>query len=167
MLVSPLRIKKSTIDQLESSTILYFTGLTRSANQIENEKKKLLESEKSINLMHGIKKIANLMKNNLIEGDVKSFAINLEKSWFLKKKVTESISNIELDKIYNLAKKNGAYSGKITGAGGGGFFFFIVDPMKKNNLIRVLNEQQGRVFNFSYIQNGVSTWKIHKSLIKY
>ena len=39
VIVNPLRIKKWVIDELEASIVLYFTGLKRSANQIEKEKK--------------------------------------------------------------------------------------------------------------------------------
>lgn len=160
VIVNPLRIKKWIINELEASTVLYYTGLTRSANQIEKEKKNLVSNKTSLDAMHKIKDIAISMKQDILEGDIQNFAFNLEKSWDLKKTTSDTTSNIEIDKIYSLAKNNGAYSGKITGAGGGGFFFFIIDPIKKKQLVEALNLQQGNVFNFKFVEDGASAWKI-------
>ena len=41
----------------------------------------------------------------------------LDKTWDLKKKLSNSVSNNRLDSLYNFAKKNGASGGKILGAG--------------------------------------------------
>ena len=145
---------------MEASIVLYFTGLKRSANQIEKEKKSLVSSKVSLDAMHKIKEMAILMKQDILEGDIKSFALNLDKSWGLKKHTSNSISNKKIDEIYTLAKKNGAYGGKMTGAGGGGFFFFIIDPCNKVNLVNALNKQQGSVFNFKFVEDGACGWKI-------
>ena len=37
------------------------------------------------------------------------------------------MSNPHFDRIYEIAKENGALGGKISGAGGGGFFLFYVE----------------------------------------
>ena len=47
-----------------------------------------------------------------------------DEHWEYKKKMAKGISNPEFDRIYELAKDNGALGGKISGAGGGGFFTF-------------------------------------------
>ena len=41
---------------------------------------------------------------------------------------------IEIDEIYNIAIKAGAYGGKINGAGAGGFILFIVPEGKQGNV---------------------------------
>lgn len=160
VIVNPLRIKNWIIDELEASMVLYFTNITRQASQIEKEKKSLLDNEKSLEAMHEVKEDAILMKEVLLKGDIKNFAKILGKSWEAKKRVSGSISNNEIDKIYNLAIANGAYSGKVSGAGGGGFMFFMVEPTKKLHLIRELNKQQGEVINFEFVKDGTKGWKI-------
>ena len=45
--------------------------------------------------------------------------------WKIKKKLSKNVSNTKIDKIYNLAKKNGALGGKLLGAGSGGFLLFM------------------------------------------
>ncbi|HIM74587.1 MAG TPA: dehydrogenase [Campylobacterales bacterium] len=160
VIVNPLRVKNWIVDELEESMILYFTNITREASQIEHEKKSLLAEKKSLEAMHEVKEDAILMKEYLLKGDIKKFASILGKSWEAKKRVSKSISNDDIDRIYELAIQNGAYSGKVSGAGGGGFMFFMVDPVKKLNLINLLNKQQGAVINFHFVKDGTKGWKI-------
>jgi len=160
VIVNPLRVKRWIIDELEASMILYFTNITRQASQIEQEKKNLLGDEKSLNAMHEVKVDATLMKEALLKGDINNFAKILGKSWESKKRVSSSISNSEIDRVYDLAIANGAYSGKVSGAGGGGFMFFMVEPTKKLQLIKVLNKQQGEVINFEFVKDGARGWII-------
>ena len=49
------------------------------------------------------------------------------------------MTNSSVDEIYNLAKKNGAYGGKILGAGGGGFFLFYVPKEIRKNFLKKMN----------------------------
>lgn len=160
VIVNPLRVKNWIIDELEASMVLYFTNITRQAGQIEQEKKNLLDDEKSLNAMHEVKVDATLMKEALLKGDITNFAKILGKSWESKKRVSSSISNSEIDRVYDLAIANGAYSGKVSGAGGGGFMFFMVEPTKKLQLVRELNKQQGEVINFHFVKNGTRGWRI-------
>ncbi len=160
VIVNPLRVKNWIIDELEASIVLYFTNITRQASQIEQEKKNLLDDKNSLDAMHEVKEDAVLMKEALLKGDIKSFASILGKSWESKKRISNSISNSEIDRVYDLAMANGAYSGKVSGAGGGGFMFFMVEPTKKLQLIKELNKQQGEVINFEFVKNGTKGWKI-------
>jgi len=160
VIVNPLRVKNWIIDELEASIVLYFTNITRQASQIEQEKKSLLDDKSSLDAMHEVKEDAILMKEALLKGNIKSFASILGKSWKAKKRVSHSISNSEIDRVYDLAMANGAYSGKVSGAGGGGFMFFIVEPTKKLQLIKELNKQQGEVINFEFVKDGTKGWKI-------
>lgn len=160
VIVNPLRVKNWILDELEESTVLYFTNITRQASQIEKEKKSLLENKKSLLAMHEVKEDAILMKEYLLKGQILEFAKILSKSWEAKKRVSDAISNKEINNIYNIAVENGAYSGKVSGAGGGGFMFFLVNPLKKVQLINTLNKQQGSVFNFHFINDGIKGWKV-------
>jgi len=161
VIVNPLRVKNWIIDELEDSIVLYFTNITREASQIEKEKKSLLRNEKALHAMHEVKEDSILMKEALLKGDISKFAKILGKSWAAKKRVSSSISNNEIDRVYDIAMDIGAYSGKVSGAGGGGFMFFMVEPTKKLHLIRELNKQQGEVVNFGFIKDGTKGWKIY------
>jgi D-glycero-alpha-D-manno-heptose-7-phosphate kinase len=140
--------------------VLYFTNITREAKDIEEHKKGKLGDMKSLEAMHAIKQDAVDMKEALFRADFNKIAQILGKSWQSKKIISEIVTNDELDRIYNLAMENGAYSGKTSGAGAGGFMFFLVDPIKKYNLIKMLNKEQGYVQDFSFTKEGVKSWKL-------
>ena len=53
-----------------------------------------------------------------------------------KKKLSLSISNTNIDEIYNAAIKKGAIGGKLLGAGGGGFFLFYVPFQRQKDFIK-------------------------------
>lgn len=160
VIVNPLRIKNWIASELESRVVLYFTNITREAKDIEEHKKGKLGDSKSLEAMHAIKQDAVAMKEALFRADFDTIAQILGKSWKSKKIISDIVSNDELDRIYNLAMENGAYSGKTSGAGAGGFMFFLVDPIKKYNLIKILNQQSGYVQDFSFTKEGVKSWKL-------
>ncbi|MDY5520075.1 dehydrogenase [Campylobacter lanienae] len=160
VIVNPLRIKNWIASELESRVVLYFTNITREAKDIEEHKKGKLGDSKSLEAMHAIKQDAVAMKEALFRADFDTIAQILGKSWKSKKIISDIVSNDELDRIYNLAMENGAYSGKTSGAGAGGFMFFLVDPIKKYNLIKILNQQSGYVQDFSFTKEGAKSWKL-------
>ena len=47
------------------------------------------------------------------------------------KKLGSGIASPRIDRLYDLARDNGALGGKISGAGGGGFFLFYAEEGKK------------------------------------
>lgn len=159
-IINPLRIKGWILDELEDSLVLYFTNIQREASQIEKEKKSLLDNKSSLEAMHEVKEDSLFMKEALLKGEISKFADILGKSWKAKKRVSSSISNSEIDRIYDLAINHGAYSGKVSGAGGGGFMFFMIEPTKKLHLVNELNKQQGMVVNFEFTKYGTKTWSI-------
>lgn len=160
VIVNPLRIKNWIASELESRVVLYFTNITREAKDIEEHKKGKLGDSKSLEAMHAIKQDAVAMKEALFRADFDTIAQILGKSWKSKKIISDIVSNDELDRIYNLAMENGAYSGKTSGDGAGGFMFFLVDPIKKYNLIKILNQQSGYVQDFSFSKEGAKSWKL-------
>jgi D-glycero-alpha-D-manno-heptose-7-phosphate kinase len=156
-----LRIKNWIIDELEASSVLYFTGITRRASIIEEEKANTVSRNTlALEAMNKAKTDALAMKEAVLKGDIASFSKVLSQTWESKKKMAASVTNSEIEKIYNLALANGAYSGKVSGAGGGGFMFFMVNPVQKMQLVNRLNKEQGRIINFHFTKDGTRGWKI-------
>jgi Predicted kinase related to galactokinase and mevalonate kinase len=164
VIVNPLRIKRWIIDELEVSMVLYYTGESRSSDKIIKEQQKNTREGNKLptEATHRIKKNAYIMKDFLLKGDIIQFAKALGKEWENKKKMASSITNENIEKIYNVAMKAGAYGGKVSGAGGGGFMFFTINPTKRINLINALNQFNGRVLNFHFSDNGCQGWKINE-----
>ncbi|MFQ5651452.1 MAG: dehydrogenase [bacterium] len=163
VIVNPLRIKQWILDELETCMVLCFTGVSReSAKIIDEQTRNVTEKrQKSIDAMHQLKADALVMKEALLKGEMSRFAKYLSRSWEAKKNMANTITNREIDQIYQAALEAGAYSGKISGAGGGGFMMLIVDPTKKVSVIEELGRFRGEVFKVHFTKKGTVGWKIH------
>ena len=71
----------------------------------------------------------------------------LDYTWGLKRKLTDRISNAEIDRIYRKAKEAGALGGKLMGAGGGGFMVFYVEKDRQEQVREALG-------NYLYVPFG-------------
>ncbi|MFQ5822864.1 MAG: dehydrogenase [bacterium] len=162
VIVNPLRIKSWIIEELESSMILYFTGMSRESAKIIAEQTNNVKDNNlnSIEAMHKLKADALVMKEMLLKGDIKTFAKYIGKSWIAKKNMASSITNKNIDEIYKEALNQGALSGKISGAGGGGFMMLMVDPVKKLKVLKALKKFDGKAVNFHFTNQGTVGWKI-------
>lgn len=163
VIVNPLRLKSNFINELESSLVLYYTGTSRESAKIIDEHTTNISKNNSTTLdaIHGIKTLATSIKTSLLKSDIKSFAKHMEESWILKKVSSDKISNNHIEKIYNLAKANGALGGKVTGAGGGGFMMFVVKPTQRMHLIKTLqdiDDKTGYVLNCHFTNEGAVSW---------
>ena len=73
----------------------------------------------------------------------------LHESWLAKKSLSSSISNSNIDTIYNDVIKKGALGGKLLGAGGGGFFLFYVPYNRQKKFIKYFKKLITIPFNFT------------------
>jgi D-glycero-alpha-D-manno-heptose-7-phosphate kinase len=162
VLVNPLRVKNWIISELESSLVLFYTGVSRSSAAIIEEQTRNLKAgdQRSIDAMLALKEDAVLMKEGLLRGDFGTIAKSMELSWEAKKRTSHNISNSAIDEIYDAAKRAGAVAGKVSGAGGGGFMMFLVDSTKRMDVIRVLQRHAGQVLNCHFTHYGTQGWRL-------
>ncbi|MCX6750273.1 MAG: galactokinase [Candidatus Pacearchaeota archaeon] len=132
VVVSPLNVSYSTLEQLEQNTLMFYTGVERSASEILTDQAKKAESEEDkMNQMHLIRDIGLEIKKALEQGEVRKFGQWLNVHWETKKKFTNKMSSSDIDMYYETALKNGALGGKLVGAGGGGFLLFYCEDKKR------------------------------------
>lgn len=163
VIVNPLRIKRWIIDELESNMLIYYTGASRSSAAIIDEQMKNTSSgnEDAIEAMHQIKKSSLEMKEALLKADFQKFSEIIGRAWENKKKMAHSITNTEINAVFEIAMKAGAITGKVSGAGGGGFIMFMVNPTQRLNVVKALNKLDGRVVDFQFSEGGCHGWKIY------
>lgn len=159
--VESLNIDESFISLLESSLLMFYTGIRREAKIIEAEKSGLVsEIARFTAMLDG----ANLAKDTAIELKNKPSIVMLSdainSAWSLKKMSSEKVTNEVIEEILLLGMANGAFCGKISGAGSGGYGFFIV-PVGKLNLLREKLSESNFVTNqILFDFKGVNTLKI-------
>ncbi|MBN1075623.1 dehydrogenase [Clostridium botulinum] len=163
VIVNPLRIKNWIRTELESSIILYYTGQSRDSAKIIDEQIKNTNNKNSssIEAMHELKKSAYIMKEAVLRGEFGKFAECLKMGWEAKKKTASVISNSKIEESYELIMKNGGLAAKVSGAGGGGFMMIYCDPIKRTNLINILNETDGKVMEIQFTDRGSEGWIIY------
>ena len=89
-------------------------------------------------------------ENILFNGTVLDFAKLLNEQWRIKKEIEVSITNTDIDEIYNIGINSGAVGGKLLGAGGGGFILFLTPPELQQQVADKLKLKQVPV-NFEYL----------------
>lgn len=163
VIVNPLRINYTLLQEWSMNTVLFYTNLQRTSSKIIEEQAANVKSNnnQSVEAMHNVKKEAYRMKNCLLKDELQELGKALNTSWINKKKMARNISNEAIDRIYNTALENGALGGKISGAGGGGFMFFYCPGITRYQVIRALNALNiGQVCPFEFSKNGLTTWTV-------
>jgi D-glycero-alpha-D-manno-heptose-7-phosphate kinase len=161
VVVNPLRIKEKYIHELENSIVLYYTGNSRLSSEIikAQQSNVIQKNSESIEAMHKLKEQSRMMKEALLKGELSKIGEVLNFGWLHKKNMTSGITNPMLDKIYQAAMEEGSIGGKISGAGGGGFMFFYCPDNTRYNVIKCLMGFGGEVKNFSFVNNGLTSWR--------
>jgi D-glycero-alpha-D-manno-heptose-7-phosphate kinase len=118
---------------LNDNLMLFYTGVTRSADRILTEQRRNIEQHWEV--LRELKRMAYTARDELKAGNIDFLGELLHQGWELKKRLAEHISNGEIDAIYAAARKAGAIGGKITGAGGGGFLMLYC-PYDKQEAVR-------------------------------
>jgi len=154
--VKPIKLLKSSKNELEKNLLLFFLGNTRNSSIILTEQIKKLKNKnpETINSLLSVKNIALEMYESLKKSDLTNFGNLLHKGWIAKKQFSSGITNEKIDKIYKKALQVGALGGKLTGAGGGGHILFYCESNKQKSLIKKMNELGLRQINFNLYEQG-------------
>lgn len=158
--VEPIFIDFSFKSKLEEHLMLFYTGMSRSASTVLTEQKKKIEEN-----FETYKKMSDsvlIFKEKLLAQDIKGMAEMLDEGWRRKKTLATAITNDNTDQLYKNALANGAWGGKILGAGGGGCLLLVVPP-EKHALVRIALEKKAKSLDlkdfkdihFNFTQGGV------------
>ncbi|MGA1868159.1 MAG: kinase [bacterium] len=145
--VTPVTLPRQRLNELQKHLMLFYTGISRCASDIEKEKIKGISQHKNeLNTMHQFvyEAIKILTHNNSLS----DFGELLHTNWNIKRSLTKKISNSHIDDIYFAARKAGAIGGKLLGAGGGGFFLIFAKPENQNKIKKALGHYLHVPFSF-------------------
>ena len=161
VIVNPLRIPESTVNELEFSLLLCFSGITReSAHIIADQTGRVVAAESdTLAGLRAQKQLAVAMKSALLRGKLGEFGDLLGEAWEEKKKLSPLIATPRIQEAFEIALTNGAISGKITGAGGGGYILFFCDFKKKHRVAEALGKLGVTAVEFSFEPRGLTTWR--------
>lgn len=148
--VHPVVLTEEQLAFLEARLLLFFTGQTRQTRDILKEQERItVSSIEKRRILSQMRDQALQLHAEFNAGNLESLGILLHEAWELKRSLTRSISNVEIDEWYARARNAGAVGGKLLGAGGGGFLLFYVEPEHCNRVIRALSELRCLPVKFS------------------
>jgi D-glycero-alpha-D-manno-heptose-7-phosphate kinase len=160
VIVNPLRIPRTTIDELEANLLLCFTGTTRVGDGIIADQTQRYESAdaRTVDGLRMQKDLAIAMKGALLRGQLTTFGELLGTAWDYKKRMSPKITTPRIDEAYAEAIAHGAIGGKITGAGGGGFMLFYCRPGERHRVAERLSMMGLEETPFAFESEGLRTW---------
>lgn len=153
--VRAAKIASDIIAELESNTMIYYTGISRSATQILAHQDNAMKEKKSkehmvvADSLHRIKETGYKTLEAFETGNLHKFGELMHEHWTYKRAMSSRISNDNIDRLYEIARDNGAVGGKLLGAGGGGFLMLYCDK-NKVNLDRAMKEQGLRRLHYRF-----------------
>jgi len=119
--------------RMQDELLLFFTGITRSANTILGEQTANISDR--LPQLDQLRDLAGEAASGLRAGDINALGVALNKSWQAKRALATGVSNLQIDEAVEAALAAGATGAKVTGAGGGGFLL-VVCPLEAQRNVR-------------------------------
>jgi len=139
VVVSPIICKKETIQEIERSCLLLYTGIRRSASAILSSQSVEIKTDRQKQrTLQRMVYLAAMLRDEINRNNVDAFGEILHENWELKKSLTEGITTQVIDEWYEAARNAGAVGGKVLGAGTGGFLLLFAPPEKHEGLKKAL-----------------------------
>lgn len=157
--VTALKIPSYALEDLERSVLLFNTGETRKSDGILAEQKRDTEGgdQAVLDSLHRTKELGMAIKASLEDGDLVEFGRLLDQHWTAKKARSRQVSDPRIDRIYDLARENGALGGKLMGAGGGGFLMLVADNGDQRRVREVVAAEGIKQMPFKFDLEGAKT----------
>ncbi len=119
--------------RLQGELLLFFTGITRSADSILGEQTANIGDR--IPQLNRLRDLAGEAAGGLRNADLDALGVALRESWQAKRMLATGVSNKQIDNAVQAAHDAGASGAKVTGAGGGGFLL-VTCPVEYQRAVR-------------------------------
>ncbi len=149
VVVEPVICRRSTLEQIQSNILTFYTGITRSASTILRHQQAAVASEKKKqNVLRRMVEQAEQLRAALQANKTDAFGEILHEGWMLKRGITAGISNDAINDWYTRARGAGAIGGKLLGAGAGGFMIFYAPRERHEAIVKALADLRQVDFRF-------------------
>ncbi|HLV95083.1 MAG TPA: hypothetical protein VKS44_07815 [Candidatus Acidoferrales bacterium] len=131
--VERLPLSTELVEELENNLLLFYTHETRDATAILSRQDQSTRKKNGnvVEYLQEIKDIGIEIRGEIVKGNLRRFGELMDVHWQTKKRLSDGISNPQIDSWYELARGSGAIGGKISGAGGGGFLMLYCENDKR------------------------------------
>lgn len=158
--IEPVICKRKTLQRLQSNTLVFYTGITRSASALlQNQHDEVASQTAKQSVLLRMVQFARDLKAELQQNNIDAFGEIIHENWILKRSLTSEISTNQIDDWYARGRKAGAIGGKLLGAGSGGFLMFYAPQERHEAIIRELSEL--RQIDFAFEPQGSKIIFVH------
>jgi D-glycero-alpha-D-manno-heptose-7-phosphate kinase len=150
---------------LEKHLLLVYTGKSRLSGDIHSHVWGAFRSgqPQTVNAIERLKQIARRMKDSLMAGDCNEVAELLNENWTCQKALHPSVTNEQLDDLFQLAVRSGAKGGKACGAGGGGCVLLLAEAEREHVLRRAMENVPGvSILPFTFPLSGLAVARFER-----
>lgn len=148
--VTPLNIGASTLRCLNDNLMCYSTGISRNTSDILSDQvNNIVNDVDAFDSTTDLVNLAEIALGFLNKNKIDDFGALLHESWKAKKKLSNKISNDDIDFMYQRGLSAGALGGKLLGAGGGGYMLFYVPESARSKVTFSLRDYKRFHFNFT------------------
>ncbi|MGV8152569.1 MAG: hypothetical protein ACP5OG_05800 [Candidatus Nanoarchaeia archaeon] len=156
-----LKLKESTYYELEKNLVLCYLDSDEVAGDVNHETVVGYEKgdERVVGAIKNIKEITFSMYKALKKDNLEEFAHLLNEENKNRERLNKHIVTPTCQKYIKIGLQNGALAAKILGAGAGGTLLFYAKENQREKLIKALEKNKGKVFDFRFDFNGLKTWE--------
>ncbi len=159
---SPLKLAPHIRYELEKNLVLCYTGKSRlSGNIHQNVTDAYRSGQPSVReALEILKATAEAVKTALMRGRLTEFGELLTENWRNQKRLHPSVTNEQIDSLFDIALAHGAIGGKACGAGGGGCLLFYCEPTREHQVRQKLEAAGARIIDVNFDFDGLQMWKV-------
>jgi D-glycero-alpha-D-manno-heptose-7-phosphate kinase len=152
-------------EKLEKRIILCYSGSSRNSgiNNWEIFKRHIDGDKEIFKNLEAIRRTAIKMKSAVIPPfkrggtggvDFSMFSRLVGEEWENRKRLWKAVSTPEIERLINIAMKNGAISAKVCGAGGGGCIIFLSEPERQEKIKSAIRSAGGKILDYRIDKDG-------------
>jgi D-glycero-alpha-D-manno-heptose-7-phosphate kinase len=148
--VEPLELDPDVLRRLRNQLLLFYTGEARAASTVlaDQDTRSKTRDPQMIENLHRTKELGREIHRLLGEGELEDYAELMHEHWEHKRRRSPGMTSERIDRLYELARRNGAIGGKLVGAGGGGFL--LVYTRRPEDTRRALAAAQAAELPFDF-----------------
>lgn len=148
---------RADLTELEERLVLCYTGKPRQSgiNNWEVFKAHIDGKPQVLRNLERISEVAQAMRRALERADWKETGKLMREEWDFRKRNLPTISTKTVDRIIDGARRNGALSGKVCGAGGGGCVVLLIEPDARQRVEEAVAKAGGQLLQMRIDRSGV------------
>ncbi len=152
--VEPLELDPAVLRRMRDQLLLFYTGEARAASRVlaDQDERSKAGDEQMLENLHHTKELGLRSCKLLRAGALEDYAELMHQHWEHKRRRSPGMTDGRIDKLYALARRNGALGGKLVGAGGGGFL--LVYSHRPEDTRRAMAEENAPELAFDFEFSG-------------